>query len=50
MATDDDTFTVSAHMARLEFKIQSYDLDKIAQLKELVRHHVNIEKLIEGLR
>ncbi len=43
LAAEDDTFRVSSRMVQLEFKISASDLDKIEELKGLVRRHIDID-------
>jgi uncharacterized protein len=45
----DDTFTVSARMKDLGFKIQSADKEKIAATRSLVEKYVNVDELLSAL-
>jgi len=49
LISKEDTFSVSAKMADIGFKIRSYDTDKIARLHELVRDHVDIDSVLGAL-
>lgn len=49
LTSSDDTFTVSARMKDLGFKIQVYDTDKIARLHQLVSEYVDCDALIKTL-
>lgn len=50
LISDDDTFTVSARMKDLGFKIRSYDVDKIARLHQLVGEYVDIDLILSELK
>jgi BioD-like phosphotransacetylase family protein len=49
LTTEEDTFTVTAKMKDLHFKIRSDDLDKIARTYELLRNNVNVDTILAGL-
>lgn len=49
LTSSEDTFTVSARMKDLGFKIQVYDTDKIARLHQLVAEYVDCDALIKTL-
>ena len=49
LLTDEDTFTVTAKMKDLHFKIRSDDLDKIVRTYELLRDNVNVDAILAGL-
>jgi len=49
LLSDDDTFTVSARMKDLGFKIRSYDTDKIIRLHQLVRDYVDTDRILKAL-
>jgi BioD-like phosphotransacetylase family protein len=50
LLSDDDTFTVSARMKDLGFKIRSYDTDKILRLHQLVEEYVDTDRILAALR
>jgi BioD-like phosphotransacetylase family protein len=50
LLSDDDTFTVSARMKDLGFKIRSYDTDKILRLHQLVAEYVDTDRILAALR
>jgi BioD-like phosphotransacetylase family protein len=50
LTTKEDTFTVSARMKDLAFKIQTFDRDKIAKTLPLVKDNVNIDYILEQLK
>lgn len=50
LLSKEDTFTVSANMADIGFKIRSYDTDKIARLHDLVRDYVDIDTIMNALQ
>jgi hypothetical protein len=45
--TDEDTFTVTAKMKDLHFKIRADDRDKIARTYELLKDNVNIDAILQ---
>jgi BioD-like phosphotransacetylase family protein len=47
LASDEDTFTVSSRMVHLEFKITTYDTDKVSQLKQMANMYVDIDYIIQ---
>jgi dethiobiotin synthase len=49
LLTGEDTFTVTAKMKDLHFKIRSDDLDKIVRTYELLRDNVNVDAILAGL-
>jgi hypothetical protein len=49
LLTDEDTFTVTAKMKDLHFKIRSKDTDKIARTYDLLRDNVNIDAILSSL-
>jgi len=49
LTSADDTFTVSARMKDLGFKIQTYDTAKIARLHQLVAEYADADALIKIL-
>ncbi|MGB8225518.1 MAG: AAA family ATPase [Sedimentisphaerales bacterium] len=49
LLTDEDTFTVTAKMKDLHFKIRSKDTDKIARTYDLLRDNVNIDAILQNL-
>jgi BioD-like phosphotransacetylase family protein len=49
LLTDEDTFTVTAKMKDLHFKIRSDDTDKIVRTYELLRDNVNVDAILAGL-
>lgn len=46
LTSQDDTFTVSSRMKGLQFKIQSYDADKIEGTFSLVKKNVDVDHII----
>ena len=50
LVSDEDTFTVSARMKGLGFKIRSYDVDKVSRLHQLVGDYVDIDRILEKLK
>jgi hypothetical protein len=48
--SSDDTFTVSARMKDLGFKIRSYDMDKVLRLRKLVGEYVNVKQILDSLQ
>jgi BioD-like phosphotransacetylase family protein len=50
LISDEDTFTVSARMKDLGFKIRSYDMDKVTRLHQLVGEYVDIDGILEKLK
>jgi hypothetical protein len=49
LLTDEDTFTVTAKMKDLHFKIRSDDVDKIARTHELLRDNVDVDVILQNL-
>lgn len=49
LTSGEDTFTVSARMKDLGFKIRSYDTDKISRLHMLVEEYVDTELILNAL-
>ncbi len=49
LISEDDTFTVSARMKDLGFKIRSYDTDKITRLHQLVDEYVDMDQILKAL-
>jgi len=49
LLTDEDTFTVTAKMKDLHFKIRSNDTDKIARTYELLRNNVDVDAILQNL-
>jgi len=49
LLTDEDTFTVTAKMKDLHFKIRSNDSDKILRTYELLRDSVDVNAILAGL-
>ncbi len=49
LLTDEDTFTVTAKMKDLHFKIRSDDTDKIARTYELLRSNVDVDTILKSL-
>jgi BioD-like phosphotransacetylase family protein len=49
LLTDEDTFTVTAKMKDLHFKIRADDHDKIARTYELLHDNVNVDAILAGL-
>ncbi len=49
LMTKEDTFTVSARMKDLAFKIQTFDRQKIKKTLPLVKNNVNIEYILKKL-
>lgn len=49
LISEDDTFTVSARMKDLGFKIRSYDTDKITRLHQLVEEYVDTDHILKSL-
>lgn len=49
LLTDEDTFTVTAKMKDLHFKIRSDDVDKIARTYELLRDNVDVDAILQNL-
>lgn len=50
LVTKEDTFTVSARMKDLNFKIQTFDRDKIERTKALVQDYVDIDYILSKLK
>lgn len=49
LLSQEDTFTVSARMADLGFKIRSFDGDKIDRLHKLVEAHLDVDYILAAL-
>lgn len=49
LGSSEDTFTISSKMVDLEFKIRSFDQDKIQILKDLSENYVDIEYILNAL-
>lgn len=49
MASREDTFSISAKMVDLEFKIRSFDHDKIQILKDLTEKYVDLDYILNAL-
>jgi BioD-like phosphotransacetylase family protein len=49
LLTDEDTFTVTAKMKDLHFKIRSNDTDKIARTYDLLRDNVDVDAILQNL-
>lgn len=50
LLTEEDTFTVSARMKDLAFKIQTFDREKIKKTLPLVKDNVDIDYILENLK
>jgi BioD-like phosphotransacetylase family protein len=50
LTTKDDTFTVSARMKDLGFKIRSWDTAKVHRLRQLVEENVDIQLILDTLK
>ncbi len=50
LLSQEDTFTVSARMKDLGFKIRSYDTEKVARLHDLVERHVDTDLILSMLK
>lgn len=50
LISNDDTFTVSARMKDLGFKIRSWDTDKVQRLHQLVEEHVDTKLILDALK
>lgn len=48
LTSAEDTFTVSARMKNLGFKIQTYDNDKITRLRQLIAEYVDYDTLLQS--
>lgn len=48
--SNEDTFTVSARMKDLGFKIRSYDMDKVLRLRKLVGDNIDIRQILDYLQ
>ena len=46
LVSKDDTYTVSANIQKLVFKIESSDTDKIKAAQEMVRSHVDVDYIL----
>jgi len=49
LLSHEDTFSVSARMADLDFKIRSFDGDKVDRLHQLVEAHVDVDSILASL-
>ncbi len=49
LVSKEDTFTVSARMKDLEFKIRAYDTDKVERLHQLVAEYVDMDLILRTL-
>jgi BioD-like phosphotransacetylase family protein len=49
LVSESDTFTVSSGMKDLEFKIRSFDSDKILALGKMVGQHIDAETILSLL-
>jgi len=49
LSSGEDTFTISSKMVDLEFKIRSFDNDKIQILRDLSEKYVDIEYILDAL-
>jgi BioD-like phosphotransacetylase family protein len=49
LASSEDTFTISSKMVDLEFKIRSFDDDKIKILRDLTEEYVDIDYVLDAL-
>lgn len=50
LTSTEDTFTVSARMKDLGFKIRSWDTEKVRKLHELVEENVDTKLILDALR
>jgi BioD-like phosphotransacetylase family protein len=50
LLSEEDTFTVSARMKGLGFKIRSYDTNKVSRLHNLVESHVDTKLILDSLK
>jgi len=50
LCSEADTFRVSSQMASLEFKIRSFDTEKIAKLHTLTEEYVDIDYILNRLK
>ncbi|HOT72180.1 MAG TPA: AAA family ATPase [Anaerohalosphaeraceae bacterium] len=50
LLSTDDTFTVSARMKDLGFKIRPYETDKIIRLHQIVRDYVDTDRILDALK
>ena len=50
LTSTDDTFTVSARMKDLGFKIRSWDIEKVQKLQQLVEDNVDTQLILDTLK